>query len=83
LFFGAVVKMDGVMQHISQTPALREICLDCSQLLALDTSGADALEQIVQALALRGGHLTLRGLGAQPLSLVQRTGLSERVRIAA
>jgi sulfate permease, SulP family len=83
LFFGAVVKMDGVMQHISQTPALREICLDCSQLLALDTSGADALEQIVQALALRGGHLTLRGLGAQPLSLVQRTGLSERVVIAA
>jgi sulfate permease, SulP family len=83
LFFGAVVKMDSVMQHISQTPALREISLDCSQLLALDTSGADALEQIVQALALRGGHLTLRGLGAQPLSLVQRTGLSERARIAA
>jgi sulfate permease, SulP family len=83
LFFGAVVKMDGVMQDISQTPALREISLDCSQLLALDTSGADALEQIVQALALRGGHLTLCGLGAQPLSLVQRTGLAERVRIAA
>jgi sulfate permease, SulP family len=83
LFFGAVVKMDGVMQHISQTPALREVNLDCSQLLALDTTGADALEQIVQALEPRGGHLTLRGLGAQPLSLVQRTGLSERALIAA
>jgi sulfate permease, SulP family len=83
LFFGAVVKMDTLLQQINQTPTLREITLDCSQLLALDTSGADTLEQIVQVLALRGGHLTLQGLVAQPLSLLERTGLAQQVRLTA
>ncbi len=81
LFFGAVVKMDAVAQHVQHHPRVHTVQLDCSQLMALDTSGADALQQLAQALTQRHGQLILQGLQAQPLSLVQRSGLAGRVTL--
>jgi sulfate permease, SulP family len=81
LFFGAVVKMDVVLQAIQRNPALLKVTLDCQQLLTLDTSGADVLAQILQALDARGGRLTASGLHAQPLSLLHRAGLAERMAL--
>lgn len=79
LFFGAVVKMDAIGQYLLQHLSVRAVQLDCSHLLALDTSGIDALQQLIHALAPRGGQLVLQGLQAQPLSLVQRSGLADKV----
>ena len=83
LFFGAVVKMDAIGQYLLQHPSVRTVQLDCSHLLALDTSGIDALQQIIHALAPRGGQLILQALQAQPLSLVQRSGLAGQVTLQA
>jgi sulfate permease, SulP family len=78
LFFGAVAKMDTVLQHLMAHPQVHCVQLDCSQLVALDTSGIDMLEQLHTALAARDGTLVLHGLPAQALSLVQRSGLAQR-----
>jgi sulfate permease, SulP family len=83
LFFGAVVKMDTIGQYLQQHPSVRTVQLDCSQLLALDTSGIDALQQLTHTLASRGGQLILQALQAQPLSLVQRSGLAGQVTLQA
>ncbi len=83
LFFGAVVKMDVVLDSLQRNTSLCNVILDCSQLLALDSSGADALSNIVRVLDERGGSLTAIGLQAQPLSLLKRTGLSERIVLSA
>ncbi len=79
LFFGAVVKMDAVLHSLEHNPALREVVLNCHQLLALDSSGSDVLAQILRTLEGRAGRLTVRGLQPQPLSLLQRTGLAGRM----
>jgi MFS superfamily sulfate permease-like transporter len=49
--------------------------------MALDTSGIDALQQLAQALAPRHGQLILQGLQLQPLLLVRRSGLTDRVTL--
>jgi sulfate permease, SulP family len=81
LFFGAVVKMDAIAQYVQHHPSVHTVQLDCSQLMALDTSGIDALQQLAQALAPRHGQLILQGLQLQPLSLVRRSGLTDRVTL--
>jgi sulfate permease, SulP family len=84
LFFGAVVKMDTVLQNVQQRPWLHEIHLDCHQLLGLDTSGLEVLEQVVNTLASRvQGRVVLHGVQAQPLSLLQRSGLAKQVELVA
>jgi sulfate permease, SulP family len=84
LFFGAVVKMDAVLELVQQRAGLLEIHLDCHQLLGLDTSGLEVLEQMVYTMTSRPlGRVVLRGVQAQPLSLLQRSGLAERVVLVA
>ncbi len=79
LFFGAVVKMDGIVQQVQNDKALRTISLDCQELMALDTSGVDALEQLHQLLHARGGRLQLSGLAEQPHSLLRRSGFLDKL----
>jgi len=50
------------------------VTIDASQLIALDTTGLDALEQLHKAVLRQGGSLSITGLQPQPLSLLQRTG---------
>jgi SulP family sulfate permease len=80
LFFGAVVKMDPVLLQVQQRACLQKVHFDCHQLLGLDTSGLEVLEQLVHTLASRPqGHVVLHGVQAQPLSLLQRSGLAKQV----
>ena len=53
--------------------------LDTRQLMSLDTSGLDALEQLHRSLSKHGGRLVLRGLHPQPLSLIHRAGFSQHI----
>jgi SulP family sulfate permease len=50
--------------------------LDARQLISLDTTGLDALEQLQRSLNKRAGRLVLCGLNAQPRSLLERSGLA-------
>ena len=71
LFFGAV---NLVEQRISDLPT-HSLVLDCAGLIYIDSSGADALDQLWEACQAKGVTLRLGGLRDQPLDILQRCGL--------
>lgn len=80
LFFGAVTKVDPILAAVEAGPDQLDVSLDATRLVALDTTGVDALEQLVEALERRGGRLDILHLNEQPRDLLLRSGLSVRLR---
>ena len=80
LFFGAASKIDPIVQAIESGPAGLELCLDTRDLLALDTTGLEALEQILKAVGQRGGLLHILHAQEQPQSLMERSGFNAQVQ---
>ena len=80
LFFGAVTKIDPIIAAVEAGPDQLDVSLDATRLVALDTTGVDALEQLVEALERRGGRLDILHLNEQPRDLLLRSGLSARLR---
>jgi SulP family sulfate permease len=76
LFFGAVAKIDPIVAEVEASPTTVNVMLDATQLISLDTTGLDALEQLHKAVHKRGGHLGIVGLNAQPRSLMERSGFA-------
>lgn len=74
LFFGAVAKIDEVVQAVENGPDAPVVVLDALQLVHLDTSGLDALRQLHKAVQLRGGTLRLENLQEQPREVMERAG---------
>ncbi|MCW8164138.1 STAS domain-containing protein [Verminephrobacter aporrectodeae subsp. tuberculatae] len=74
LFFGAAAKIDPIVQAVETGPPGMELVLDASELVALDTTGLDALVQILRAVNARGGRLCVIHLHEQPRSLIERSG---------
>lgn len=79
LFFGAVAKIDPIVAEVEAAPTGTHVMLDASQLVSLDTTGLDALEQLHKALEKRGAHLGMVGLHEQPMSLIRRSGFADRL----
>ncbi|MBE0586622.1 MAG: STAS domain-containing protein [Hydrogenophaga sp.] len=79
LFFGAVAKIDPIVNAVEQGPAGINVMLDATQLISLDTTGLDALEQLHKAVAKRGGHLGMVGVNPQPRSLIERSGFASHL----
>ena len=79
LFFGAAAKIDPIIQAVETGPPGMDVVLDACELVALDTTGLDALEQILRAVAARGGRLSLTHLHEQPRSLIERSGFADRL----
>jgi MFS superfamily sulfate permease-like transporter len=61
LFFGAVAKIDPIVAEVEASPQPVNVMLDATQLISLDTTGLDALEQLHKAITKRGGHLGIVG----------------------
>ncbi len=74
LFFGAAAKIDPLVQAIEAAPHGVQVRLDMRHLFALDTTGLDGLEQILKAVAQRGGYLTVHDPQEQARSLMERSG---------
>jgi SulP family sulfate permease len=74
LFFGAVSKMDGLLDPKRALP--RVMILDLMQLLNMDNTGLETLETLHGMLDKRGGVLILCGLQEQPKWLVSQSGLA-------
>jgi SulP family sulfate permease len=72
LFFGAVGKIEALPAQVAEDT--RVVVLDMHQLVTMDTSGLDALEQLHRVLHRRGTALRLARVNEQPLGLMQRTG---------
>ncbi len=79
LFFGAMAKIDPLVQAVESGPQGAEVVLDMGGLFALDTTGLDGLEQVLKAVGLRGGVLRLQQAQEQPRSLMERSGFVQRV----
>jgi SulP family sulfate permease len=79
LFFGAVAKIDPIIEMAETAPEPINIKLDGSQMVSLDTTGLDALEQLLRALQKRGAHLSMTGLHDQPRSLIERSGFRHQL----
>jgi len=79
LFFGAAAKVDPIIQAVEAGPHGMDVVLDASELVALDTTGLDALSQILKAVAARGGRLSVIHLHEQPRSLIERSGFAARL----
>ena len=79
LFFGATARLDELEDAINQAPQGVQVLLDLSDLLSLDTTGVDALEQLLKAAEQRGGRLRIRGAQPQVQSLLERSGLAAKL----
>jgi SulP family sulfate permease len=79
LFFGAVAKLDALQRAADGASPGLVIRLDTHQLISLDTTGLDALEQLQRSLGKRAGRLVLCGLNPQPRSLLERSGLAQHI----
>ena len=79
LFFGAVAKLDPIVAEVERSPGPLNVMLDATQMISLDTTGLDALEQLHKAVHKRGGHLGMVGVNPQPRSLMERSGFAERL----
>ncbi|MDO9434717.1 SulP family inorganic anion transporter [Hydrogenophaga sp.] len=80
LFFGAVAKIDPIVADVERSPEPINVMLDATQMISLDTTGLDALEQLHKAVHKRGGHLGMVGLHPQPRSLIERSGFAARLK---
>jgi SulP family sulfate permease len=77
LFFGAVAKMDPLLDPRRRLP--RVLILDLTQLLNMDTTGLETLETLQRMADKRGSTLILAGMPEQPMHLVRRSGLAAEV----
>ena len=79
LFFGAVAQLDALVKTIEEGPDAPQLSLDMSRLVALDTTGLDGLEQVLNAVKARGGKMILCELNPQPRSLIERSGFDHKL----
>ena len=76
LFFGAVKLVESIEDQIS-TPTL---VLDLKNVIYIDSSGADAMMNLVETCRKKQVHLIVCGLTHQPLDMARRSGLVEHLR---
>lgn len=77
LFFGSISKLDELFE-LSDTDA-SIIVLSMHQLINIDTTGLDKLEALHRQCCSRGGGLFIAEANDQPLSLLRRSGLADRM----
>jgi SulP family sulfate permease len=77
LFFGAVNRIEPLLDP--QRPCPRVLILDLHQLINIDTTGIDSLQNLHRFLMKRGCQLVLAGANEQPLSLLQRSGFADEL----
>ena len=76
LFFGAVKLIESIEDQIS-TPTL---VLDLKNVIYIDSSGADAMMNLVETCRKKQVHLIVCGLTHQPLDMARRSGLVEHLQ---
>jgi SulP family sulfate permease len=77
LFFGAVGKLEPVPEQLP--PGTRALVFEMHRLIVMDTTGMEALRDLPRTLLKRGTALVLANVNAQPLSLLQRSGLADEL----
>jgi SulP family sulfate permease len=76
-FFGAAEKMEDAIERVDKLP--RVLILRLQLVTAMDATGLNALESIVERLQRAGGVLVLSGTHRQPLSMLAKAGFIEKI----
>lgn len=76
-FFGAADKLETSLRRAGQLPDV--LILRMSDVLALDATGIDALEDLLEKLRIDKKTLILCGVYSQPLFALTRAGFVERI----
>ena len=79
LFFGAVGKLEALIESDDSETAPRVMILDLHKVINVDTTGLDTLDVLRKTLARRGTTLVLCDVNRQPLSLMQRAGYLDKL----
>jgi SulP family sulfate permease len=74
LFFGAVGKLEMLIESCEGKNVPRVMILDLHQVINIDTTGLDTLDVLRKTLSKRGSALVLCAANEQPLSLMKRSG---------
>ncbi|UCV23512.1 SulP family inorganic anion transporter [Ferribacterium limneticum] len=77
LFFGAVNKLEALLDPAAGHPEV--VILDMTQLIQLDTTGLEGLENLLDQLKKRRCSLLVCGLNSQPGSLLYRSGFVDHL----
>ena len=77
LFFGAVNKLEALLDPAAGHPEV--VILDMTQLIQLDTTGLEGLDNLLDKLKKRGCTLLVCGLNSQPGSLLYRSGFIDHL----
>ncbi|WP_340400545.1 sulfate permease [Paenibacillus sp. FSL H8-0079] len=78
LFFGASDRFEkSVMDSIHRRPGI--LLLRMGKVPFMDTTGESNLAHVVKHMEKSGGRILLSGIQAQPLEMLKRTGLIERI----
>ena len=77
LFFGAAMKLERLMDPARPVP--KALILDLGNMLNIDSTGLEALETLHDFLTRHDSVLILCGAQNQPLSLMRRSGLAEKL----
>jgi SulP family sulfate permease len=78
-FFGSAQRFSEVLSELRSQPRL--VILRMRHVMALDSTGLHALEQVHERLRRRGTHLILSGVHAQPMDVLVRAGAYERLGV--
>lgn len=77
LFFGAASKFKDAMHRVEKAPAV--LILRLREVLAMDATGLRALEDLLDKTRRDGTTVVLSGVHAQPMNVLERAGLIERI----
>lgn len=76
-FFGAADKLESALRDAGQLPEV--LILRMRDVLALDATGLESLEDLLEKLTIKRKSLILCGPHSQPLFALTRSGLLERI----
>ncbi len=79
LFFGATTLVEALEDHLPQ----HTLVLDLKNVIYVDSTGVEALENLVKTCQKQGVRLIVSGLMNQPLDIARRTGLAQMVQADA
>jgi sulfate permease, SulP family len=78
-FFGAADKLESALHRTGELPPV--LILRMRDVLALDATGLDALEDLLEKLRLQRKNLILCGPHSQPLFALTRSGFIEKIGV--
>lgn len=79
LFFGAASKLETILMRTKNEPDV--LILRVRKVMAIDTTGLNALENLREKLARRGHAMVLSAPQVQPLQTMEKSGFIERLGI--